>query len=128
MRPLLTSFLLLTLIAAAPDTQAPKPLPNAHAHNDYEHPRPLLDALDNGFCNVEADIHLVAGQLLVAHDPRALDPRKTLQSLYLDPLKKRITEQEGHVYPDGPQFTLMIDVKSDPKSSYAALRDLLKSY
>src|SRR5262245_32976599 len=24
----------------------PKPLINAHAHNDYEHARPLLDALD----------------------------------------------------------------------------------
>jgi hypothetical protein len=29
-------------------------LTRAHAHNDYHHPRPLLDALDHGFCSVEA--------------------------------------------------------------------------
>ena len=34
------------------------PLPNAHAHNDYEHKRPLFDALDHGFCSVEADVFL----------------------------------------------------------------------
>lgn len=28
----------------------------AHAHNDYVHPRPLFGALDCGFCSVEADI------------------------------------------------------------------------
>ena len=34
-------------------------LERAHAHNDYEHPRPLFDALDHGFKSVEADIWLV---------------------------------------------------------------------
>ncbi len=47
---------------------ANEPLPQAHAHNDYEHERPLLDALSHGFCSVEADIYLVDGALLVAHD------------------------------------------------------------
>src|SRR5207237_4622701 len=45
-------------------TMAAVPLIHAHAHNDYEHTRPLLDALDHGFCSVEADIHLVDGKLL----------------------------------------------------------------
>ena len=45
-----------------------EPLAQAHAHNDYEHPRPLLDALDHGFTSVEADVWLVDGELLVAHD------------------------------------------------------------
>ncbi len=44
------------------------PLPNAHAHNDYLHPRPLHDALAHGFASVEADIHLVNGELYVSHD------------------------------------------------------------
>jgi hypothetical protein len=39
-------------------------LEHAHAHNDYLHQRPLLDALDHGFCSVEADIFLVDGELL----------------------------------------------------------------
>ena len=62
------SALLGALLLAQPCSSAPRPLINAHAHNDYEHPRPLLDALDHGFCSVEADIYLVEGQLLVAHN------------------------------------------------------------
>ena len=48
-----------------------KLLTNAHAHNDYEHTHPLADALEQGFCSIEADIHLVNGKLLVAHDLKA---------------------------------------------------------
>lgn len=62
-----------------------RPLWRAHAHNDYEHPRPLFDALDHRFGSVEADIYLVGDQLLVAHDPVELDPTRTLESLYLAP-------------------------------------------
>ena len=54
----------------------------AHAHNDYLHARPLLDALECGFCSVEADIYLVDGQLLVAHTQLELSPDRTLRSLY----------------------------------------------
>ena len=32
------------------------PLPNAFAHNDYSHKRPLHDALANGYTNIEADV------------------------------------------------------------------------
>ena len=32
------------------------PLTRGHAHNDYAHERPLLEALDNGFTSIEADI------------------------------------------------------------------------
>ena len=46
----------------------PTPLVHAHAHNDYEHKRPLFDALEQGFCSVEADVWLVEGKLLVAHE------------------------------------------------------------
>src|SRR5947207_7295225 len=87
------------------------PLPQAHAHNDYEHTRPLLDALDNGFCSVEADIHLVDGRLLVAHDRAHVRPDRTLQSLYLDPLRERATHNGGRVYPGGPPVVLLVDFK-----------------
>ena len=59
------------------------PLMQAHAHNDYHHKRPLLEALDHGFCSVEVDIFLVGGSLLVGHDRGELKPGKTLQSLTL---------------------------------------------
>src|SRR5581483_11309861 len=68
---------------------AVKPLVQAHAHNDYEHARPLLDALDHGFCSVEADIWLAPDGLLIGHDKKDLKPGRTLESLYLDPLRER---------------------------------------
>ncbi len=104
------------------------PLVHAHAHNDYNHERPLLDALDHGFCSVEADIYLVDGQLLVAHNREAVDPGRTLQALYLDPLLKRVRANGGRVYPDGPEFTLLIDIKDDAEAVYAVLRDVLSKY
>ncbi|WP_425499956.1 phosphatidylinositol-specific phospholipase C/glycerophosphodiester phosphodiesterase family protein [Fontisphaera persica] len=112
--------------AAAP--VGPSPLPQAHAHNDYEHERPLLDALAHGFCSVEADIWLVEGQLLVAHDRRDARPDRTLQRLYLDPLQERVRQNGGRVYPQGPVVTLMIDLKSEAEATYAVLRNLLAGY
>lgn len=107
---------------------ADQPLINAHAHNDYEHDRPLLDALEQSFCSVEADIWLVGDQLLVGHDLLDLRPGRTLQGLYLDPLVARIQAQGGRVYPDGPPFTLMIDIKSDATSTYRRLAEVLSDY
>lgn len=115
------------LSAAASDSQ-PVPLTNVHAHNDYEHTHPLFDALACGFCSVEADIHLVDGKLLVAHSRREVKPDRTLQSLYLDPLRKRIRENGGRVYRDGPPVWLLIDFKSDPRQMYPVLRDVLEQY
>ena len=113
---------------AQPETKSPTPLLRAHAHNDYEHQRPLLDALDHGFCGVEADIWLVEGKLLVAHDRAKTKPERTLESLYLEPLRQRIKVNGGRVYPNGPAFMLLIDIKSDAETTYAALREALRRY
>lgn len=104
------------------------PLIHGHAHNDYEHKRPLFDALDDGFCSVEADIYLVDGKLLVAHDRDQVKPERTLQALYLDPLRERVKKNGGHVFPDGPECTLLIDMKSDWRRIYPALRAVLTNY
>ena len=115
---------LLTCLAQA----QPVPLPRAHAHNDYQHERPLLDALDHGFCSIEADIHLVEGELMVAHDRDEVQPGRTLQALYLDPLRARIRQRHGRVYPNGPSVILLIDIKSEAEATYAALRRVLRQY
>ena len=119
MRCLLPLGLLLTvpLLAAADPTL----LPRAHAHNDYEHARPLFDALDRGFCNVEADVYLVEGQLLVAHDRKDVKPERTLTRLYLEPLQERARRNGGRIFRGGPPFVLMVDVKSEASAAYAAL-------
>lgn len=105
-----------------------RPLPQAHAHNDYEHRRPLLDALDHGFTSIEADIWLVNGELLVAHEEAHIKPERTLEALYLGPLKKRVTENGGRVYPASEGFTLLIDIKTDGEPTYKALAEVLSKY
>lgn len=102
------------------------PVVCGHAHNDYEHDRPLLDALDHGFCSVEVDIWLQPEGLLVAHDLADVDPERTLQLLYLDPLRRWIQEY-GRPYESGP-LLLLVDVKSEPAGTYASLHTVLEQY
>jgi Glycerophosphoryl diester phosphodiesterase family len=105
------------------------PLPRAHAHNDYEHTRPLHDALDQGFTSVEADIFLVGGELLVAHDPEDVQPGRTLQRLYLDPLAERVRANHGRVHRgSGQPFQLLIDIKNTGAATYQALHEVLRDY
>ncbi|MBA4104935.1 MAG: hypothetical protein C0485_04175 [Pirellula sp.] len=118
----------MTIAAAARAESPAPPLPQAHSHNDYEHERPLFDALDRGFCNIEADVHLVDGKLLVGHDPEDVAPQRTLQALYLDPLQKLIAERDGKIFPDGQRLTLLVDFKTDGPAIYQALAKALKPY
>lgn len=122
------SLLIALTIACSALAGAPVPLVQAHAHNDYEHARPLLDALDHGFCSIEADVYLVDGQLLVAHDRDKVKPDRTLQALYLNPLRERVKTNGGRVFAGGPEVTLLVDLKTPWRDSYPALRALLKDY
>lgn len=134
-RALRAAFCCLALLsisgaAAAAATQSPDstPLLRAHAHNDYLHPRPLHDALAHGFNSVEVDVHLVGDDLLVAHDLEDVDPERTLESLYLAPLRAQVAAGEGAVHPGAPPLLLLIDIKSGAEATYARLHPLLRSY
>ncbi|MFG2515281.1 phosphatidylinositol-specific phospholipase C/glycerophosphodiester phosphodiesterase family protein [Streptomyces sp. NPDC048584] len=136
-RALTTLGAALAGTAALPAAQAlageqrhrPRPLWRAHAHNDYEHPRPLLDALHHRFGSVEADIYLVDGQLLVAHDPVDLDPARTLRSLYLDPLAARVRANRGSVYRGNHKpLQLLVDIKTEGAAAYLELDRQLRRY
>ncbi|MFI1469400.1 phosphatidylinositol-specific phospholipase C/glycerophosphodiester phosphodiesterase family protein [Streptomyces wuyuanensis] len=126
--------------AAAPPAGArpggTRPLRRAHAHNDYLHTRPLHDALDHGFTSVEADVFLVDGELLVAHEPAQLDPARTLERLYLEPLLARVRANHGSVYRGHHRpVQLLVDIKNDGVNTYrelhrrlAACRPILTTY
>jgi hypothetical protein len=88
----------------------------------------LRDALEQGFCSVEADIFLVEGGLLVAHNRKDVKPERTLQALYLDPLRECVARNGGRVFTNGPEFTLMIDLKTAWTNTYPALRSVLADY
>jgi len=121
--------LLIVAWAYGDDAPASDPvlLPNAHSHNDYLRERPLLDALDRGFCSVEADIFLVDGELLVAHDRDKCSPERTLEALYLKPLWARF-QTHGGVHAQVAPFTLLIDIKADGAAAFATLNRQLAAY
>src|SRR5207244_865909 len=86
------------------------------------------DALGQGFCSVEADIWLTKDGLLVAHTPFDIKTGRTIQKLYLDPLRERVKANGGKVHAGGSPFFLLIDVKTDAKATYAELAKVLEEY
>ncbi|MBL1109048.1 phosphatidylinositol-specific phospholipase C/glycerophosphodiester phosphodiesterase family protein [Streptomyces sp. 5-8] len=117
------TFTLSAQQASAGERQRhPSPLWRAHAHNDYDHQRPLFDALGHRFGSVEADIFLVGDQLLIGHDASELDPSRTLESLYLEPLAARVKAHHGSVYRGWRRpLQLLVDIKTEGSSTYLEL-------
>lgn len=123
----LSLFLFVVNLPAQQTTQrhAETLLANGHAHNDYFHKRPLLDALDSGFCSVEADVFLHDNELKVAHTFLEIKDERTLKSLYLDPLFARVKNNNGSVYQTKSDFVLLVDFKSKPVDSLEKLEEYL---
>ena len=126
-RAVIAGLVLMAGVAFAQETPV-VPQPRGHSHNDYFRDRPLLDALDHGLCSVEADVFLVDGAILLGHDTKDLRPERTLQAMYLDPLRARAQANGGRVFPGGPSITLLVDIKDDGRTTYARLRDVLGEY
>lgn len=105
------------------------PLNNAFAHNDYQHKRPLFEAIDDGYTYVEADVYIHKNRLVVTHVLPAIHHHRTLEGLYLQPLAVYVQKNNGDVYPGyAAPLTLMIDIKSDPDKTYLLLKPLLEKY
>jgi alkaline phosphatase len=116
-------FLLFFLVSASISVFAQHKkytVSDAHAHNDYMHPVPFYTAWNAGFGSIEADVFPVSGVLLVSHNKEALDSKRTLDSLYLNPL---LQELQNHPY---RKVNLLVDIKEDYKNSLAILLQELK--
>jgi hypothetical protein len=125
---MLPLILLLVAPPIVPPASEGVPLLHAHAHNDYAHPKPLLDALSHGFTSVEADIFLWREQLHIGHHWFELRTKRTLETLYLEPLRQRMKANKGQIFgPDTP-FWFLIDLKTEAKTTYEALDALLRRY
>jgi len=102
---------------------------NGHAHNDYEHDRPLYEALENGFTSIEIDVHSYKGKAVVSHDDDDLGSKPTIEDLYLQPLEKLIAKNKGSVFPkSNQQLILMIDLKKDKTVLLRILEKLFVKY
>ncbi|TMU57535.1 phosphatidylinositol-specific phospholipase C/glycerophosphodiester phosphodiesterase family protein [Flagellimonas algicola] len=95
-----------------------------HSHNDYEQRIPFWDAFSAGAKSIEADVFLVEGKLFVAHEEENIRPERTLETVYLLPLK-RAEQMYGRKSLD---FQLMIDVKSEAYTTLKAIVELLEKY
>lgn len=90
-----------------------------HSHNDYEQKVPFWTAYNAGCVSIEVDLFLEGDQLMVAHEKRSIDPKRTLQSLYLDPISQGLSV--GLI--DSIGFHLMLDLKT---SGVATLRRIVE--
>lgn len=99
------------------------------AHNDYATERPFYTAYQNQVGYIEADIFLAAGELKVAHTESELANAVLLEDLYLKPIQKILIENNGYAYKDSDQvLTLMIDLKTEARSTLPVLIRLIESY
>lgn len=122
MRSILLAALLVLVpsLAGCGGRAAGPVLVAGHSHNDYRQARPLAEALRLGYMSVEADVFLVDGDLLVAHDRKDCRPDRTLRSLYLRPLGERAAG--GRVYPGVERpMVLLVDIKTAGEAAYAEL-------
>jgi alkaline phosphatase len=90
---------------------------NAHSHNDYEQAQPFYLAYQEQFGSIEADIHLINGKILVAHDTKEVSIERSLEKLYLNPLADFVKKNNGSPYPDSSKtLQLLIDQKTEGAS------------
>lgn len=103
--------------------------PLIHAHNDYEKPTPLKNALRNKVFSIEADIYLYSNKLLVAHDKKELSFAGTLDSLYLQPIINLFKKHKGRISKDREYApVLMIDIKENGETVIAELIKILSDH
>ncbi len=100
-----------------------------HSHNDYEQKIPFLMAYNTGVYEMEADVFLVGDSLVVAHTKKAINPAKTLNKLYLDPIASLFKRYKGMVSADNSYtFSLMIDIKENWEEIYPVLKREIEKY
>lgn len=102
---------------------------NGFAHNDYKHKRPLFEAIESGYTNIETDIHLHKKKLIVSHFSPFLKKKKSLENFYFKPLAAYVKKHEHELAENlKTPIILMIDIKSSANATYKALKPLLEKY
>jgi hypothetical protein len=64
-----------------------------HSHNDYWRDIPVYTAISTGCVSIESDVWLYNGTLYVGHEPSALTPARTFQSLTIEPILSILNHQ-----------------------------------
>ncbi len=100
-----------------------------HAHNDYEQPKLLFNALQYKAYSIEADVYLRNGQLVVAHNKQDVAVAPPLDSLYLQPIIRLFKKNTGRISKSNTYApVLMIDIKESGEAVLAALIQLVAGH
>ncbi|SFT90495.1 alkaline phosphatase [Algoriphagus locisalis] len=91
-----------------------------HSHNDYLQTVPFWTAYSAGATSIEVDVILRDGKLMAAHEVESINPKRTIESLYLDPIAEGL--KSGVI--SEIDFHLLVDLKT---SAYPTLEVLLES-
>jgi alkaline phosphatase len=93
-----------------------------HSHNDYEQARPFWEAYEAGASSIEADVYLVDGKLYVAHEKKEINPERTLEKLYLEPLNKIVKSKKRQ------ELQILIDLKTSAEPTLTAVQEAIAKY
>ena len=118
-------FCLFILTSCFPLTAQPL----IHAHNDYQQPIHLMNALKYQAFSIEADLYLRNGQLVVAHEKKDIMAATTFDSLYLQPILRLFKKHPGRISKSKTYApVLMIDIKESGEAVLVVLIQLLAEH
>lgn len=113
-------FSLLPLLCFSQETRTYR----LHSHNDYLQQVPFWTALASNSSSIEVDVFLQEGDLLVAHELENTTSRRTLQSLYLDPIREAAKLGISKKL----DFQLLVDLKTEAYPTLKKLEEILEEY
>ena len=93
-----------------------------HSHNDYVQARPFWEAYESGANSIEADVFLADGKLYVAHEKKEINPERTLEKLYLEPLNKILKSKKRQ------ELQILIDLKTSAEPTLQAVSEAIQKY
>ena len=114
---MLISCVLLVLVCSSQRVSAQM----IHSHNDYEQERPFFEAYAEKANIIEVDLYLSKGKLKVCHNREDIETAKTVEEMYLEPIKNLSKKGEPI------DITLMIDIK-DTHQTLFKLFELLDNH
>jgi alkaline phosphatase len=115
---MLRNLLTFLLIAGLNNVLAQK----IHSHNDYVQARPFWEAYESGAKSIEADVYLIDGKLYVAHEKNEINPERTLEKLYLEPLNKVVKARKRQ------ELQILIDLKTNAEPTLRAVEEAISKY
>ncbi len=123
MRKIFSSLLFLLFFVFQLSAQDSKNY-KIHSHNDYLQKAPFWEAYAAGASSIEVDVILKDGKLMAAHEAESIHPARTIESLYLDPIRAGL-ENESIAEID---FTLLVDLKTEALPTLEVLEKVMLDY